>query len=92
MYGIVMHDYMRDCLSKEFVIVYGKTKEEAITNAWNSLKVYMEDEIKELQSDNDGKVTKKIFSKIIIDNEKSDDSVYFSSPYELYVKLFEIPG
>ena len=92
MYGIVMHDYMRDYLSQEFVIVYGNTKTDAIANAWEKLMEDMKDDIKQLQLDHDNKnVTKKSFVKAIIDNENSDDGLYFSYPFSLYVKMFEIP-
>lgn len=92
MYGIVMHDYMRDYLSQEFVIVYGNTKTDVIANAWKKLREDMKDDIKQLQLDYDDKnVTKKSFTKAIIDNGDSDDGLYFSYPFSLYVKIFEIP-
>ena len=92
MYGIVMHDYMRDYLSEEFIMVYGNTKTNVITNAWNKLREDMEDDIKELEFDYDANnVTKKSFTKAIIDNEDSDDGLYFSYPFSLYVKMFKIP-
>ena len=92
MYGIVMHDYMRDYLSQEFVIVYGNTKTDVTTNAWEKLMEDMKDDIEQLQLDHDNKnVTKKSFAKAIIDNENSADGLYFSYPFSLYVKIFEIP-
>ena len=92
MYGIVMHDYMRDYLSQEFVIVYGHTKTDVIANAWKKLMEDMKDDIKQLQLDYDDKnVTKKSFTKAIINNEDSDDGLYFSYPFNLYIKIFEIP-
>lgn len=91
MYGIVMHDYMMDYLSQEFVIVYGNTKTDVIANAWKKLREDMKDDIKQLQLDYDDKnVTKKSFTKAIIDNEDSDNGLYFSHPFSLYVKMFEI--
>ena len=93
MYGIVMHDYMRDYLEKEFVIAYGNTKEEAVTNAWNTLKSDMENDIEYLRFDcDDNRVTKTSFIKGILDNEQSKDGVYFSDPCSLYIKLFKIPN
>ena len=93
MYVIVMHDYMRDYLSQEFIIVYGNTKTDVIANAWKKLSEDMKDDIKQLQLDYDDKnVTKKSFTKAIIDNEDSDNGLYFSYPFSLYVKMFEIPN
>ena len=94
MYGVVMCDHMRDYLGKEFMFAYGNTKKEAVGNAWNDLKAYIGKDIKELEFDYvSDRVTKKLFMKYVIDNgEKSDDGLYISSPFDLYIKLFEIPS
>lgn len=86
MYGVVMHDYMEDYLSSEFVIVYGNTKKEAAANAWDDLKADLGKDIRELE------VTKTSFIKDVISNENRSSGLYFPSPCALYIKLFEIPN
>ena len=91
MYGVVMHDYMRDMLSEEFTMAYGETKRKATENAWEKLKSELDDDmLKDLEFDNGDHVTKTSFIKRIIDNADSEDAELISEPYYLYVKLFKI--
>jgi len=95
MYGVVMHDYMREVLTKEFILAYGKTKQEAAENMWDKLKSEFketENYLSDLEFDNACSVTKKSFIKSIIDNEDDEDGVFISLPGYLYIKLFKIPN
>lgn len=94
MYGVVMHDYIRELLTKEFILVYGETKNETVENAWNKLKSEFkktENYLSDIEFDDGYEVTKKSFIKNVIDNEGDEDSVFISLPGYLYVKLFKIP-
>ena len=91
MYGVVMHEYMRDILSEEFIIIFGSTKATAINKAWNKLKEDAGDSIHDFTFDDDTEVTKDTFKKVVIENETDEDGVYIT-PYHLYVKLFKVPA
>ena len=91
MYGVVMHEYMRDYFNEEFIFVYGNTKKEAITNAWEKLKIELDEDINELELD-DNKLTKTSFINYVTNNESLDDGVLISEPAIIYVKLFKIPN
>ena len=85
MYGVVIHDYMRDILDKEFTIVYGETKKETIEKAWEILKA------EDLAFDNGEAVTEAVFISEVISNEDDMDAVFIAKPYYLYIKLFSVP-
>lgn len=94
MYGVVMHDSMRELLTREFILVYGKTKGETAENAWNKLKSEFketENYLSDLEFDDGCEVTKKSFIKSVINNEDNEDGVLISLPEYLYIKLFKIP-
>ena len=90
MYGVVMHEYMRDYFSEEFIFAYGNTKKEAGANAWEKLSIELDKDINELEL-NDNELTKTSFINYLISNENLDDGVLISEPAIIYVKLFKIP-
>ena len=86
-----MHDYMRDYLSKEFVFVYGKTKEEAAEKAWKKLHKDLGEEISELEFDDELRATKSLFIKRVSKIKRNGDAEFISAPFDLYIQLFKIP-
>lgn len=90
MYGVVMHEYMRDYFGEEFIFVYGNTKKEAGVNAWKKLETELGEDIDELELD-DFKLTKAAFINHLIANENLDDGVLISEPAIIYAKLFKTP-
>lgn len=90
MYGVVMHEYMRDYFSEEFIFAYGSTKKDAGADAWEKLKGELYDDIDDLELD-DKPLTKTSFINHLISNENLDDGVLISEPATIYIKLFKIP-
>ena len=91
-YGVVMHDYMRDYLDKEFVFVYGETRKQAAEKAWEKLKKEMGEDISELTfDDEDSHATKTRFVSRVSKIRENGDCEYFSEPFALHVQLFELP-
>ena len=91
MYGVVIHDYMRDTIDKEFLFAYGTTKSKAIESAWTKLKNEAGNLIDEMKFDDGTHVTKTLFKNSLLNDEFSSDAIFIARPYYLYAKLFKIP-
>lgn len=99
MYGIVLHDFMRDILDREFIMVFGKSKKEVSKKAWTVIKKYAGEDIDLFYFENDdfNNVTQSSLSKALIKNYNEDnkDCVLISKTHlfesvRLYIQMFVV--
>ena len=87
-YGVVIHDYMRDMMKREFTFAFGNTADVLINKAYNTL---VRRTPEKLMYDDEVAVTRTNFTERLRKTLNGEDGLYIAEPYAIYVSLFKVP-